>query len=69
MDIKAQASFFNGNIDETEWQPFEYPQEGKLETYGEIVPFRETGSGGKLLAVGLWRCPVAGRTQAAGRSA
>ena len=60
MDIKAQASFFSGNIDEAEWQPFEYPQEGKLETYGEVVPFREAGSGGKLLAVGLWRCLTLG---------
>ena len=62
MDIKAQASFFSGNIDDAAWQPFEYPQEGKLQSYGEVVPFRESGSGGKLLAVGLWRCLTLGHS-------
>ena len=60
MDIKAQASFFSGNIDEADWQAFEYPQEGEIQSYGEVVPFRESGSGGKLLAVGLWRCLTLG---------
>ena len=44
MDIKAQASFFSGNIDDAEWLPFEYPQAGDLQTYGEVVPFRESAS-------------------------
>lgn len=56
MDIATQASFFSGTITDDQWQPFVYPQDGESHTHGEFVPFRESGSAGKLLAVGLWRC-------------
>lgn len=62
MDIKAAASFFSGNVGADQWQPFTYPQDGAMETYGEVVPFRDTGSSGRLLAVGLWRCTTLGNS-------
>ena len=62
MDIQAQASFLSGNVDNDQWQPFIYPQDGGTHEYGEFVPFRENGSAGKLLAVGLWRCETVGES-------
>lgn len=60
MDIKTSAAFFSGNVDDDDWQPFVYPQDGETQSYGEFVPFREAGSAGRLLAVGLWRCRTLG---------
>ncbi|MGR8947999.1 MAG: hypothetical protein ACU84Q_08130 [Gammaproteobacteria bacterium] len=56
MDIKAQASFLSGNVNDHQCQPFVYPQEGGTHKYDEMVPFHESGSGSNLLAGGLWRC-------------
>lgn len=64
MDIKASAAFFNGNIKDADRVPFSYPRDGKTQRYGEVVPFRESGSSGKLLAVGLWRCITVGKSPA-----
>lgn len=60
MDIKANASFLSGNVNDADWQPFVYPQDGEMQSYGEFVPMRESGSSGRFLAVGLWRCQTVG---------
>ncbi len=56
MDIRAVASFFSGSSTAEGWQPFRYPQDGRTDEFGEVTMFRETGSTGRFLAVGLWRC-------------
>jgi uncharacterized cupin superfamily protein len=53
---KMMASFASGSTRDDAWVPFEYPQDGAMHVYGEIVPMRMQGSGGRTLAVGLWRC-------------
>lgn len=57
MNIKAAASFLSGHSHADNWQPFRYPQDGRIDEHGEIILFRESGSTGNFLAVGLWRCP------------
>ena len=48
-------SFFTGHVDDDTWAPFEYAQDGQMQTFGEFIPVRMAGSAGSTLAVGLWR--------------
>lgn len=62
MDVRANASFLSGTVNDADWRPFEYPQDGGTQAYGEFVPIRESGSSGRFLAVGLWRCTQLGES-------
>ena len=61
--IEQLASFFVGRVDSQDFQPFEYQEaDGSTQRYGEAAVFRLQGSGGRGLAVGLFRATQSGKS-------
>ena len=58
MDLQLATTFLAGRVDGGDFVPFDYEEPGKpTQRFGEASIVRMEGSGGKVLAVGLWRVP------------
>jgi uncharacterized cupin superfamily protein len=55
--VGTPGHVFSGSTGVEEWVPFKFMQDGKENTFGDMVLFRSVGSAGNGLAVGLWRAP------------